>query len=95
MPTKGELTEFLPALETGFETRLVQGEIHWPQPDDPLPQVTWFNHGVSESNTIQLENEKRVRRGPPVDPRLEPSWRVVYEDLVWSLINHREFVWIP
>ncbi|MFM1801231.1 MAG: hypothetical protein RJA81_583, partial [Planctomycetota bacterium] len=39
--------------------------------------------------------EKRARQGPPPDERINPSWREAYEDLVWSLINQREFVWIP
>jgi hypothetical protein len=25
---------------------------------------------------------------------LQASWREVYEDLVWSLINDRDFVWV-
>ena len=95
MPSDGELADFLPALEAGFETRLVTGQIVPPEELEPLPLVTWFNHGRSKSNSIQLEIEKRVRRGPPVDPRLNPDWRVVYEDVIWSLINHREFVWVP
>jgi hypothetical protein len=39
--------------------------------------------------------ERRVRKGPPADPRLQTEWREVYEDLIWSLINQREFVWMP
>ena len=61
----------------------------------PLPQVTWFNHGRAKANEIQLEIERRVLAGPPPDPRLSPAWRAVYEDALWSLINHREFVWMP
>ena len=37
----------------------------------PLPQVTWFNHLRPKANKIQLEIERRVRRGPPPDPRLQ------------------------
>ena len=62
--------------------------------EEPLPLVTWFNHLQSDANTIQQQIEQRVRRGPPADPRLEPDWRERYEDLVWSLVNHREFVWV-
>ena len=58
-------------------------------------QVTWLNHVSPEANSIQVEVEKRVQQGPPPDPRLRDAWRQVYEDLVWSLINDREFVWIP
>ena len=37
----------------------------------------------------------RYRAGPPGDPRLRPQWRELYEDFVWSLVNTREFVWLP
>jgi hypothetical protein len=50
---------------------------------------------MPEATTIQLEMEKRARIGPPVDPRLVPQWREIYEDVVWSLINSSEFVYIP
>ena len=62
---------------------------------EPLGLVTWLNHVSPEANSIQIEVEKRVRQGPPPDPHLRSAWREVYEDLVWSLINDREFVWIP
>jgi hypothetical protein len=61
----------------------------------PLPRVTWFNHLNAEANTIALENDRRARKGPPADPRLRPEWRERFEDFVWSLVNSREFVWMP
>ncbi len=95
-PTDDERQAFVAALDEGFETRLVAAEeIEWPTPPAELPQVTWFNHLRPRANEIQQALERRVRRGPPPDPRLDPNWREVYEDAVWSLINHREFVWIP
>ena len=62
---------------------------------EPLPLVTWLNHVSPAANSIQIEVEKRVRQGSPPDPRLRDAWREIYEDLVWNLINDREFVWIP
>ncbi|MBS0210212.1 MAG: DUF1553 domain-containing protein [Planctomycetes bacterium] len=95
-PRPAERDAFLPALREGFETRLVPAdEQAAPRVAEPLPQVTWLNHVSPEANSIQLEVEKRVRQGPPADPRLRGAWREVYEDLVWSVINDREFVWIP
>ena len=32
---------------------------------------------------------------PPADPRIDRQWREIYEDVVWTLVNHREFVWLP
>jgi hypothetical protein len=87
---------FAGALSEGFDARLVPADkIARVEELPPLPQITWFNHGRPKANEIQLEIERRVQAGPPPDPRLTPSWRVVYEDAVWSLINHREFAWMP
>lgn len=59
-----------------------------------LPSVTWSNHLVAEATTIALELERRAQLGPEVDVRFEPQWRERYEDVVWSLINLAEFLWI-
>ncbi|TWU12109.1 Planctomycete cytochrome C [Symmachiella macrocystis] len=96
LPKPDERKVFARALTKDFNTRLVlHDKIVQLEEHPPLPQVTWFNHGRPKANAIQLEIERRVLAGPPPDPRLTPSWRVVYEDVVWSLINHREFVWMP
>jgi len=96
LPTDAETARFLPALSAGFQSRVVNGDIASSLPVEPaLPQVTWTNHLVPEANEIQLDWQKRVLRGPPPDNRLQPDWREVYEDIVWSLVNHRDFVWIP
>jgi hypothetical protein len=95
-PNAEELSVFSAALAEGFDTRLLPAnEIESPSQPSPLPLVTWFNHLQSEANTIQQEVERRVRQGPAADPRLRADWREVYEDVVWSLINHSEFVWMP
>ncbi|EMI15855.1 secreted protein containing DUF1549 [Rhodopirellula maiorica SM1] len=95
-PTPQERIAFVNELSVGFEQRIVPEEnVQYPEPLPPLPQVTWFNHLRPETNTIQQELERRVSLGPPADPRIESNWRAVYEDFAWSLINHREFVWVP
>ena len=50
---------------------------------------------MPEATTIKNEMERRARVGDPPDPRLSPAWREAYEDLVWTVINSPEFVWIP
>ena len=50
---------------------------------------------MPEATTINNEVERRVRAGAPPDPRLRAEWREVFEDFVWSLVNTREFVWMP
>ena len=95
-PWLAEREAFTAALAVGFDSRLVSADqIEQPEVPSPLPLITWFNHQRQMANKVQNEVERRVREGPPADPRLQAQWREVYEDLIWSLINHREFVWMP
>ncbi|MGV3485179.1 MAG: DUF1553 domain-containing protein [Planctomycetaceae bacterium] len=95
-PGEQERAELLPALMQGFPSRVVPADqVQRPPVLPALPQVTWSNHLMPEANEIQEEWQRRVLRGPAVDPRLQPEWREVYEDIVWSLVNHREFAWVP
>lgn len=96
LPNEVEKTTLVGVLAPQFDERLTPpAEVQWPALPDPLPAVTWSNHLRSEANSIALELERRVRQGPPADPRLQANWRETYEDVVWSLVNLREFVWIP
>lgn len=95
-PTAGEIETFAGALAEGFTKRVVPADqVKAPPTPELLPQVTWSNHLRSEANVIQQEWERRTREGPPADPRLQPEWRETYEDVVWSVVNLREFVWMP
>lgn len=96
LPLPSEREALLPELTTGFSKRLTPpDQIEEPVPLPPLRLVTWLNHVTPDANTIQQENEDRVQQGPSSDPRLRPEWREVYEDIIWSLINDRDFVWMP
>ena len=93
-PFAHEHVAFTKLLSEGFGTRVVDpAKQVAPEPYPEMPLVTWFNHLQSEANTIQQQHAERVRKGPPPDRRLNAEWRTRYEDAVWSLINHREFVW--
>ena len=95
-PTQSETLTFIETLEHQFESRSVpESDIIWPSPPKRMPLVTWFNHGRPMANTIQLEMEKRANLGPPGHPGLKASWREAYEDVIWSLMNTSEFIWIP
>lgn len=95
-PTPGEVAPLANALTPGFATRRVPAsQVKTVPPPPPLPVVGWSNHLVSEANSIKVELEQRARSGPPADPRLVPAWREAFEDVVWSLANSREFVWVP
>lgn len=96
LPLPAERISFLPALKSGFENRLTPtDQIVPPTRPEPLRLVTWLNHVTPDANTIQQENENRAQQGPSPDPRLRAEWREVYEDIIWSLINNRDFVWMP
>lgn len=96
LPSESERAPFAIALTAGFENRLLRPEeISALAPLEPLPKVTWSNHLSPESTTIALQLEERARIGLPPDPRLRPEWREVYEDIVWSVVNISEFVWVP
>jgi hypothetical protein len=95
-PSAAEALPFVETLQEGFAERLVpEKQRVVPKLPPPLPRVTWFNHLSPEATTIALENEKRARRGAPSDPRLKEAWREKFEDMIWSLVNTREFVWLP
>ena len=96
LPAAEERGPFLKALAEGFATRLVPpAEIQTPAPLPRLPRVTWANHLMPDATTINQEFERRARAGAPPDPRLREEWREVFEDFVWTLVNTREFVWMP
>jgi hypothetical protein len=96
LPTAEERAPFVKALAEGFSARLVPAAaIQAPEPLPRLPRITWSNHLMPDATTIQQEVERRARAGAPPDPRLRTEWREVFEDFVWSLVNTREFVWMP
>ena len=95
-PSIEEQRAFVPTLSAGFSKRRIpDSQVQTPEPLERYALVTWSNHLMAEANEIQVELEKQARMGAPVDPRIEPNWREVYEDFVWSVMNTREFVWAP
>jgi mono/diheme cytochrome c family protein len=95
-PAPAEAAPFVQALRDGFERRILPSyQVTSPARPDPLPQLTWFNHLHPESSKIALQIDQRAHDGPHPDPRLEGAWRERFEDFVWSVLNTREFVWLP
>ena len=96
LPRPEESAAMVPVLASGFAQRVLSAEeIVAPSLLPPLPLTTWYNNLNSEAGDIQVERARRLRQGPPGDRRLSAPWREAYEDLIWSLVNHSEFVWIP
>ncbi|MCB1098535.1 MAG: DUF1553 domain-containing protein, partial [Verrucomicrobiae bacterium] len=95
-PDPLEHNETIGLLSEGFTEREVPAEQVIPNiPPEPLQRVSWTNHLHPDANSLKLVMEQRAHDGTPPDPRLRPDWRERYEDLIWSLVNSPEFVWIP
>ena len=95
LPNPKEQISAIDLINFGFENRIASKyDSYKAKKLEELPLITWFNHLSPEATTIQMKVEKQVQQGPPVDPRINPDWRERYEDLIWSLINHPEFVWL-
>jgi hypothetical protein len=94
-PTVDEQALLVEFLADGFverRTGAAPGPVpSWPQRDG----VSWSNHLQGKSNEIRLAWQKQVERGDPPTTRLTRDWRERAEDVVWSLVNSPEFVWIP
>jgi hypothetical protein len=96
MPAEHELNQFASILDEGFADRIVPTDERKPVEYPPmLRRVSWSNHLAEDANRVKIEMEQRAREGDPADPRLKPEWRMVFEDVVWSVVNSPEFVWVP
>ncbi|MGB7325761.1 MAG: DUF1553 domain-containing protein [Rubripirellula sp.] len=95
-PTTDEAQVMVDVLDDGFDDRLVPPvQVVAPESLPELEHVSWSNHLAGPANTIKVELERRAIVGDAPDPRLRPSWRSAYEDVVWSILNSPEFVWLP
>lgn len=83
-------------LAEGFEDRVVTRELPEPKTAfDPNSLLSWTNHLNSKATDIKLEVEKRAQQGDPPTEALQSQWRENYEDVIWSLINSTEFIYLP
>jgi DNA-binding ferritin-like protein len=61
----------------------------------PRNLVGWSNHLSPRANEIKVELEAAVKKGDPPTQRLNDDWRNRYEDMLWSLLNSPEFIFVP
>lgn len=96
-PNSEERAIFVELLSEGFADRIVESEVRKPLP--PLPSIRtgvgWSNHLHPDANTLQVNTHEVVRKGDTPTKRLTAAWRERYEDLLWSLMNSPEFVFVP
>lgn len=96
MPLPGEKKMFVELLRPGYPDRRPENYPVLRQKKRLLVSpVSWSNHLSPEATRIKLELEKRAREGDPPTRRLRKDWRERMEDMLWSLMNSPEFVFVP
>lgn len=92
--TPTERVLFTDLLREGFDARLLPGEVN-PFREYTQTGVSWSNQHDPRATQLQEALAQEVTAGDPPTARLQPDWRERYEDLLWSLINTPEFLFIP
>ncbi|GAB4155891.1 MAG: hypothetical protein Tsb009_32740 [Planctomycetaceae bacterium] len=95
-PTGSERKMFVNLLSEGYQSRRVKNPKPAPKPK-PLPRglVGWSNHLHPRANEIKVELQRAVEQGDPPTNRLTSDWRERLEDMIWTLMNSPEFVYLP
>ena len=92
--TSDERELFRELLADGYDARRVSAPIAKPLPVKNTG-VTWSNHLKSVASDRKLALAKELEAGDPPTKRLRPDWRERAEDMLWTLINSPEFVFVP
>jgi hypothetical protein len=93
-PTDNESQRLVALLSQGYADRKVDAPRKQPRDPKQTP-VSWSNHLSPEATILKLEQERLAREGDPPTDRLRPDWRERMEDVLWSLVNSPEFVFVP
>ena len=93
-PTKQEQQLISGLLEDGFNDRIDRDApiVH---PKTFRTSVSWSNHLNAEATRIKHKMEQAAREGDPPTKRLDTDWRERMEDVIWSLVNSPEFLFVP
>ena len=94
-PTAKESAAAVELLTPGFADRVATASVPPTETKRRRESVSWSNHLSPEATEIKYRVEKEVRAGDPPTARLNADWRMRAEDLVWSLVNSPEFVFLP
>lgn len=93
-PTEAEAALFTQLLSEGYTDRKVDAPIVT-RPPLPRNAVAWSNHLDPKANVVKLQLEEAVDAGDPPTQRIKADWRERLEDMIWSLTNSPEFVFVP
>ncbi|MDF1747164.1 MAG: DUF1553 domain-containing protein, partial [Gimesia sp.] len=94
-PSESELKMFVDLLQPGYAERINKNAKLVRRQTLPRNLVGWSNHVNSRANEIKVELEHAVKEGDPPTQRLKEDWRNRYEDVLWTLLNSPEFVFVP
>ncbi len=95
-PAAAEQQLFAELLAPGYDQRCVAGDV--PEASRPRLRrgvVSWSNHLDPEASVVQAELEAAVLRGDLPTPRLQADWRERLEDMIWTIVNSPEMVFVP
>jgi hypothetical protein len=81
-------------LAEGFAERRT-GKPKPPPIERIVAHVDWDKHLKGEASVELLAAEKQARAGDPPTERLTADFRRRVEDVLWSLVNSPEFVFVP
>jgi hypothetical protein len=94
-PAPQERALFAEVLAEGYASRVVpNAKIRMPGPPRQTG-VTWSNHLKPESNEFKVQLAREVEQGDPPTARLTADWRERAEDVIWTILNSPEFVFVP
>jgi hypothetical protein len=95
-PTDEEQQLFVDLLKDGYAERRVPGvAAKAKRRPGQVSAVSWSNHLSPEATRIKMELERAARLGDPPTERLRGPWRERIEDMLWTLVNSPEFVFVP
>ena len=95
-PRPDELEYFSDVLSEGYADRRVPGQVSLVRTRTVTSLgVSWTNHLIPEANDRKISLKHELDKGDPPTQRLTPAWRETAEDLIWTLLNSPEFVFVP
>ena len=95
-PSAAEARLFGDLVGPGYAARrLAPGAVAPPTPEERPLGVSWSNHLTAEADLAKGKLAEIAARGDLPSPLLDPDWRARAEDMVWTIFNAPEFVFIP